>query len=387
MPHNFSLHSHLTMPPSTRIPPLLQPSIHLPRDGSLLLLTSTLGASANWLIIRFLCDALSYSNTQDDGEHGPNVVLVSWMREYEFWKQEARKGAGLDLERLRKEGRFAFIDGLSGGGMEATEDGKRGDEEKVPQVASIQGSRITSIAPARALQALPVRGPPGRIVPARGPPAPAPTIQVAQRDPTAPNAPEGATSTHRSAPGHYTLRSLDLAHLRSTISGAVSSLLSTSTTASTASINPQRKTLIILDNPDLLLALDPTITPSAFTSLILTLHTLPTVSHILTHLQSDTPLLSLSTPPQPLELTHHNLLVRCAHMSRRILGLRVLDTGVARDVSGVVRVTEQKADWLGLGFEDEGKKSEESGAGREFLYQIKGDGSVRVFDRGAGGEG
>lgn len=74
-------------------------------------------------------------------------------------------------------------------------------------------------------------------------------------------------------------------------------------------------------------------------------------------------------------------------MSRRILGLRVLDTGVARDVSGVVRVTEQKADWLGLGFEDEGKKSEESGAGREFLYQIKGDGSVRVFDRGAGGEG
>ena len=74
-------------------------------------------------------------------------------------------------------------------------------------------------------------------------------------------------------------------------------------------------------------------------------------------------------------------------MSRRILGVRELDTGVARDVSGVVRITEQKADWLSLGFEKEGKEGEESAKGKEFLYQVKGDGSVRVFERGAGGEG
>lgn len=75
-------------------------------------------------------------------------------------------------------------------------------------------------------------------------------------------------------------------------------------------------------------------------------------------------------------------------MSRRILGVRVLDTGVARDVSGVIRVTEQKADWLNMALEDaDGKDGDESAKGKEFLYQVKGDGSVRVFERGAGGEG
>jgi elongator complex protein 6 len=76
-------------------------------------------------------------------------------------------------------------------------------------------------------------------------------------------------------------------------------------------------------------------------------------------------------------------------MSRRILGVRVLDTGVARDVSGVIRITEQTVGWTDLGLEDEKGKDNrgESGKGKEFLYQVKGDGSVRVFERGAGGEG
>lgn len=74
-------------------------------------------------------------------------------------------------------------------------------------------------------------------------------------------------------------------------------------------------------------------------------------------------------------------------MSRRIFGMRVLDTGVARDVSGVVRVTEQSVGWMDLGLESGEKVAEESSRGKEFLYQVKGDGGVRVFERGAGGEG
>lgn len=77
-----------------------------------------------------------------------------------------------------------------------------------------------------------------------------------------------------------------------------------------------------------------------------------------------------------------------AHMSARILGTRVLDTGVARDVSGVVRITEHRGGWGDIGLEEEqegGRRGEERG-GREFLYRVKGDGSVRVFERGAGGE-
>lgn len=69
------------------------------------------------------------------------------------------------------------------------------------------------------------------------------------------------------------------------------------------------------------------------------------------------------------------------------MGVRVLDTGVARDVSGVVRVTEQRVGWMGLGMETGGEGGGENGKGKEFLYQVKGDGSVRVFERGAGGEG
>ena len=344
------------MPPSTRIPPLLQPHVNLPRDDSLLLLTSTLGASANWLLTRFLCDALS-NTARGGGEEGHDVVLVSWLREYEFWKQEARKGAGLDLERLRKEGRFAFVHGLGAAGGDAP------DEQS-----------NTAHNTARGPQPLPVRGPPGRTaVPARAPPAPA----------TTPASTETAARTSKPTPGHYALKSLELADLVATISRAVSSLSATTATSSTA----QRKTLLIFDNPDLLLALNPTITPSSFTSLILHVHALPTVSHILSHVQSDNPLISLSMPPQPLQWAHHNLLVKLAHMSRRILGLRVLDTGVARDVSGVIRITEQKNDWLSLGQNDGVKDSDDSGRGKEFLYQIKGDGSVRVFERGGGGEG
>ena len=75
-------------------------------------------------------------------------------------------------------------------------------------------------------------------------------------------------------------------------------------------------------------------------------------------------------------------------MSRRTMGTRVLDTGVARDVSGVVRVTEQRTGWGDLGLEDDDSKldADNSGKGKEFLYQVKGDGSVKVFERGAGGE-
>jgi elongator complex protein 6 len=347
------------MPPSTRIPPLLQPYVHLPRDDSLLLLTSTLGASANWLLIRFLCDALS-NTPQDGGEEGHNVVLVSWMREYEFWKQEARKGAGLDLERLRNEGKLAFVDGL-GAGRDAPEEQNNvvGNESRA---RGLNGARIPSgpqSPSARAPQTLPVRGPPGRIVPARGPPLAAPASPAAVAAPTT-AASAVPASTNTSTPGHYTLKSLELADLKTAISSAVSSLSTSTATSPTT----QRKTLLILDS----LAL-------------------PTVSHVLTHIQSDNPLLSLSTPPQPLEWAHHNLLVKCAHMSRRILGVRVLDTGVARDVSGVVRITEQKSDWLNLGLDDAAKNGDDGGKGKEFLYEVKGDGSVRVFERGAGGEG
>ncbi|KAF2997397.1 hypothetical protein E8E13_005098 [Curvularia kusanoi] len=361
---------------SSRIPPLLQPYTKLPRNESLLLLTSTLGASANWLLIRFLCDALNSSTSDGGADEAHNVVLASWMRDYDFWRQEARKGAGLDLERLKREKRFAFVDGLSGLVM--------GEQPQVqPQSQPVPPRPQQPQTPAPGIEqrpgpTLPVRGPPGRIVPSRGPPAPAqPARPAPPSTTTSTPTPAPAPST---APGHFTLTSLSPAHLETVISSAVSSLTTTSSSP--------RKTLLILDTPDLALALSSS-PPSAFTRLLLQLHTLPSVSHVLTHLHADTALVSESAPAQPLEIAQYNFVAKVAHMSARILGTRVLDTGVARDVSGVLRVTEQRLGWADLGLQDEGEgrgEDEEKGKGREFLYRVKGDGSVKVFERGAGGD-
>jgi elongator complex protein 6 len=298
--------------------------------------------------------------------------------------QEARKGGGLDLEKLKRDGRFAFVDGLSQLCLDSTAETpvkaptKNGTEQRTPSASVSSG--VGGAPTQRGPQVLPVRGPPGRIIPARGPP-PAAAQTPASTEPDANTTMRSANATPNSQ-GHHVLKSLDLEHVKTTITSAVTSLASSTPTQSA-----QRKTFIVLDNPDLLLALNPSINPLVLASLNATLHKLPSVSHILVHIQSDNPLLSLSTPPQPLEISHHNLLVKLGHMSRRILGVRVLDTGVARDVSGVVRITEQSIGWLELGLEDETTNAVDGGRGKEFLYQIKGDGSVRVFDRGAGGEG
>lgn len=57
-----------------------------------------------------------------------------------------------------------------------------------------------------------------------------------------------------------------------------------------------------------------------------------------------------------------------------MLTLRLLDTGVAGDVSGVLRMSWSTAT------EAWGEEVEEE---RELLYRVFGDGEVRVFERGA----
>lgn len=57
------------------------------------------------------------------------------------------------------------------------------------------------------------------------------------------------------------------------------------------------------------------------------------------------------------------------------MSVRGLDTGVARDVSGVLRITRGAGSWV----EREGDGLEE----KECLYFIGGDGGAKVFERGA----
>jgi len=107
---------------SRSIPPLLEPYLSLPPETSLIVLTSVLGASTNWLVLRHLHTlllnskhALVPSPSPDGGstaEPPPvSVLLVSFLRDYPFWRDAASR-VGVDLEGAGRKGRFGFVDGL-----------------------------------------------------------------------------------------------------------------------------------------------------------------------------------------------------------------------------------------------------------------------------------
>jgi elongator complex protein 6 len=100
-------------------------------------------------------------------------------------------------------------------------------------------------------------------------------------------------------------------------------------------------------------------------------------------LSADSPLLHLPTSPTPLETAHASFLISLAHQARTVYQLRSLDTGTARDVSGVVRVSNRG---------DEDEEEEKEGEG-EYLFHLGGSGSVgggggdvRVWVRGETGQ-
>jgi len=98
-----------------RVPPLLESYLALPPETSLIVLTSVLGASTNWLVLRYLYSTLvpaahTGGRTLDlemDGEignadmegigsggdkgDGAAVVLVSFLRDLGFWREGARR--------------------------------------------------------------------------------------------------------------------------------------------------------------------------------------------------------------------------------------------------------------------------------------------------------
>lgn len=91
-------------------------------------------------------------------------------------------------------------------------------------------------------------------------------------------------------------------------------------------------------------------------------------------ISADYPL--LASHLTPLETDHAAFLLSIAHQADITMSLRLLDSGTARDVSGVVRVTigDQGSD----GDHDAQNRIEE----KELLYFVGGDGGVRVFERG-----
>lgn len=92
-------HSKLTTMASShrnRTPSALEPYLDLPAEQSLVLLTNTLGCSANWLTSRFAASAIN------DPSSSTSVLLVSWMRDLAFWKDELRRAAVGGTHRRKK---------------------------------------------------------------------------------------------------------------------------------------------------------------------------------------------------------------------------------------------------------------------------------------------
>ncbi|KAK3363674.1 hypothetical protein B0T25DRAFT_562662 [Lasiosphaeria hispida] len=85
-------------------------------------------------------------------------------------------------------------------------------------------------------------------------------------------------------------------------------------------------------------------------------------------MSADEPLISAQTTP--LEKEHASLILSLAHEAQMVISLRQLDRGSAKDVSGIMRITG--------GGDDSGTPVEQV----ELLYQVRGDGNVRLFERG-----
>ena len=83
------------------------------------------------------------------------------------------------------------------------------------------------------------------------------------------------------------------------------------------------------------------------------------------------------SPSTPLETSHAAFVTEMAHRARMIMSLRGLDTGAARDVSGVLRIVRGAGNWH-ISVDGEGAVEE-----RECLYYVATDGGVKVFEGGA----
>lgn len=86
-----------------------------------------------------------------------------------------------------------------------------------------------------------------------------------------------------------------------------------------------------------------------------------------------------------LERSHASFALAAAHEARLVLSCRMLDTGVASDVSGVLRIA-RGGGWeedVGEGGDEDGEAEGEV-EGHEYLYHVGSDWGVKVFERGQG---
>ncbi|KAI1109647.1 hypothetical protein F5Y14DRAFT_458013 [Nemania sp. NC0429] len=293
-------------------PPLLEPYLRPPHETSLTLLTGVLGSSTNWLVQRYLGSLLAPQQ--------PSSRSYSSSR----YGEEPAEGAAAGVERcsvvfvsfLRD---YAFWkDGCKRLGLDLDLAGKRGS---FVFVDGLTGLFVSSSSDNELRQ------------------------------------PAGAQTSDKSK---RVLVAATTDHLRRTLEEALTHVQVSC---------PGTRIVLVVDQPDVLLAAaGDAISGQGLRDTILGLRE-RTHACIIT-VSADEPL--IVTQGTPLEKEHASLALSLAHDARLVISLRMLDTGTAKDVSGVLRVTPG-------GDEETASTYIED---RELLYFIRGDGSVRVFERG-----
>ncbi|KAL3471306.1 hypothetical protein BJX99DRAFT_250561 [Aspergillus californicus] len=359
------------MPSQPPLPHLLTPYLSSLPQSSLTVLSSVLGATGNWLVIRFLYAALATLPTSTVGhgfpasEAGKNrkVVLVSFLRGWDFWRAEAKR-LGLDLGRLAEKRQFAFVDGLSELFFSPT-----GPTQSSPTQPKYPGAGISSRAP------LPVRSHPaphngpGRL---RQPVAPVEGVDTSLSQPGKETGP--AKRLHLSSNGAVALDGLEM---------DITSVINQLKTSTAGEESGESEVLLVVDQPDLLLAAtgpSKGIGATEVDELIMGLQ--QAASATIVTVSADSPLIHNASAfaqqtATPLETEHAAFAVQLAHRAEMVMQIRNLETGAARDVSGVLRVSKGGA-WG----QRESANGEATWEEKEILYFIQRDGGVSVFGRG-----
>ena len=158
---------------------------------------------------------------------------------------------------------------------------------------------------------------------------------------------------------------------------AVSSALNpdtTSTSQNPAGVDTTSEPTIIIDGLDILCASQPDFD---ITTIQISLFKLRSRANALIMTSNaDAPLLHNHQDNEtPLERNHATLVGSLAHQSQWVMQLRALGTGSAKDVTGVLRIS-KGGDYEAM--RDQKADLDET----EWLYQVKGDGSARVWSRG-----
>ncbi|MCJ1435719.1 hypothetical protein MMC27_005094 [Xylographa pallens] len=294
---------------SPRTPPLLAPYVILPQPSSLTLVTGVLGATTNWLILRFLAVALANLGHDDTRKIHISSVGDGWYQE----EDEVRIVLGIDFVRHLKSGRVTFVDGLS-------ELFTNTNKLRTAKSEGESGHRFVCD----------------------------PKLDVVER-------------TVLDAIEHSKHEDPSL---------------------------ERKRTLLVLDGLDLFIAA--TGWPLQEVNDMLeewrecadSTSVFKQVYATIISTAADAPL--LQSPVTPLETTHTAFVAGLAHEAGLVMSVRGLDTGIARDISGVIRIT-QASGWLKANKYVQASETSqaESLVEREMLFFIGGDGGIRVWERGA----